>query len=244
MSIWDFILTRDPLLLVVTFILFLILLKSSIVRIPWIRWPKKKEVRIVTHSECPLYHDYLSMRRASMELAVAPYRLVRDQMTKWEDAEDEIKDLLFKRFLNFLEVNNVPGIEKHLIDHPEARDYVLVTKYALTRLKGKARFYFRENHLADMSDDEFREKKRERTTQIINLLFKEMNSNFPASMRTTRDEAFKHAQDIVPQLERIIYDTFEKARSMAFASQERMSNLEKEELLKEDSKELDLPLYI
>jgi hypothetical protein len=29
-----------------------------------------------------------------------------------------------------------------------------------------------------------------------------------------------------------------------FASQERMSNLEKEELLKEDSKELDLPLYI
>lgn len=238
MTVWEFFSNAPGIfwiivgLLVAMFgILIFILLKTGMIKTKWFTAGNSSENSDPpeSHKGCVLYHDYQTMRRNSETVAQAPFLLIRDQLYRVEDFQEAIVDRIQKHFLTLLKGYR-GGEIVGLIHDPAYEDYQTAFYASMTRVKHKVRFFFQENHLAELTDPEFQEKMESHVEQIVKLFTKELNEWYPRSSDVPREKVYEHNLPLIPEISKMLRDMFVEGRRLAAENAKRIEELKNQEL--------------
>jgi hypothetical protein len=161
--------------------------------------------------------------RLAVDLGQMPAAIVREQMSLADDVEQKAYDAMYRHYLKLVKEKNdgdVVGITTKL----ETVAYDFVIRYALARAKDRARAYFQANHLAEMTDIEFKQKAEERAEQITSYVSSILNDLYPSTAEIAREETYDWNQRLLEKVQKSIEDLFWKGREVAleFAEKRRL----------------------
>jgi hypothetical protein len=101
-------------------------------------------------------------------------------------------------------------------------------KNVMEIVQGKIFLFYQENHFAEMSELEFRERARQRKLQITNLFTSAMDEQYSPKMEIDRVKLYDYNMTIIHKIEEMLDDMFLRARIISVKYQDKAEAMAKE----------------
>lgn len=167
------------------------------------------------HSICPNVKDVLSVIAKTTELieerTVSRYSLVEVQMKFFEELMVDLRGKMMKVMISGLAARL--GVHDGVVDHPDYRQYLLISKHVKTTLGDYVRVAMRQNHLTELEGAEWTNYKAMKKKSLVQTITGILNDMWRGSL-ITREELYRMnmASTIVKDAEDAIERLFEYAR--------------------------------
>ena len=149
-----------------------------------------------------------------LEERLLAHEVIKHQMAKADEAEINAEAIFMANFLSLRKLED--GVSKEdLMSDGEVHRFRLVLKRVLGHPKKRIRFFFRENHLSDMTDREFDAHAKDRSQLIINEVTADFDIETWTGSQPTRIEQFASHKKLVPSFEQIIIGLIREGRHIA-----------------------------
>jgi hypothetical protein len=179
-----------------------------------------------SHVECPLYPDYLKLYRNAEFMATMPHLRLEDQKNMTYEVKDSIIAVMEAHYLSLLK--EVRGQKDGIANDQEFLEYKKTIKNVMEIVQGKIFLFYQENHFAEMSELEFRERARQRKLQITNLFTSAMDEQYSPKMEIDRVKLYDHNMTILHKIEEMLDDMFLRARIISVKYQDKAEAMAKE----------------
>lgn len=191
---------------------------------------EKKEPYKPPHSICAHGRDIVLVLKKQAELVNKvrdlSSNILPEQMKYAESKATEIRIVLQKAFFKLL-ADIKDSEEFNYLESEDYHVYRLCLRSIYEDLKDYVRICFRENHLSDKTESDFKEYVNlkiddvfQKTTELLNELYK--------GKIVTRSMVHKSNQDILPILRVLLSEIFYKAREISISTQEQITKEEDE----------------
>jgi hypothetical protein len=179
------------------------------------------------HSKCKNSHDAIEclkdVRKIESDIYELKYqKLMKRQMDFVESASKEGVSKLLRIYTSLLKRKG----QENPIKTESCQSYILILKVLETRITDLARFFMKENHLAEKSEPEFESYIESRTNDIRFLVTDTLNDLYYYDRDITRAELYDINEDQFPDFIHIIRECFIKCRMVGFDIQRSVKELE------------------
>lgn len=241
--------TTDKLSLILLAIGLSYAVYSGIIKIKWFK--RKKKNALNPHIGCVNYESLQKMintavEEASRRASDRMYRIIRikrfetiyEQMNEADLAWIKVSDMLKEHFYEYVdEQDDLTELEKqHAVKY-----YNAVIDTMAIEVKGLIRRWMIKNHFMEKSDIEYKvyvTDKFEALSHKITLLMD--YSYLQSLLKIERRELHNKSMELVPQMQAVVNDFFNKARTIAKEKYALVEELEKESSVHIPSTEGDL----
>ena len=198
-QLWTLLTSLDPKTLLLGITLVLIAVNQGWLHIQGFKIKKAKKAEIPT--KC------LSGRTGACQL-------VRLQMEYAETAMDDIKSEAYSHYLK-IRKEKLGG--KELLSHDRDAHHYKSTLYQVSdSTKDLVRYFFRQNHLSEMSDAEFKIHVAKRTDKIVTRLTDDLSLLYYPNSDPDRIELYDYnLLHVIPSVRLAVEDVFEEGRKLA-----------------------------
>ncbi len=150
-----------------------------------------------------------------LEERLLAHEIIKHQMDKADEAETNAESIFMANFLTMRKAEK--GVSKEdLMNDGEVHRFRLILKRVLHRTKKRIRYFFRENHLSEMTPREFSAHAQARAKLIMNEVTSAFDDEYWGGTQPTRIELYEAQQKLVPAFESIIIGLFNEGRNIAF----------------------------
>lgn len=183
-----------------------------------------------SHRNCPRWREILVVVQIESEKVtkinhIREIETIRDQMNYAEEKIGELRKIMRSRFLKLMK--DMTGEDSVIHLHPTC-DYGNVLRILCYEILNKFRTVFRENHLPEMSDNDFESYLKDRVMSIKNMITEILDEVYPQYTEPTREMVYDANMDIMSKMNEIIEDTIRRGRIMAKAKEDQIRILEQQ----------------
>jgi hypothetical protein len=114
-----------------------------------------------------IYYFMLKIFPTKAKIFMAPF-IVKEQMDNADEYLEEIENDMLSIYLKLRK--EAKGCNRGLLLDPETKRFQVMSKLIVFRAKNLIRYFFRENHLLEMDEHEFKEHVSDRADLIMRRL--------------------------------------------------------------------------
>lgn len=147
-------------------------------------------------------------------LLLTPF-IVKEQMDGADEYLDEIENDMLSIYLK-MRKDAKQGCTTGLIMDEETKRFQVLSKFLLYKMKGLIRYFFRENHLAEMSEVEFNRHISDRADLIMRRLREMYNMWYISGDSPTAEEFYEtFLSDYKLKMKNKLQDIFREGREIS-----------------------------